>query len=295
MPIAMRSIKSPWQATFDEFVDGIRESALIAAPYITRQPIERLADRLRSPDSVRLDVLTSLDAPSMCNGAVDVAALAWLCEQVPNANVRHLANLHAKAYVADADVAIVGSANLTTGGLRRNYELGVYITEPQAVSDIADDLREYGSLGVSVPAAALLQLDAMARRGRQVRADIDESAEDAAKSEYDGVVDGITGKLVELSVEGEVFTLNPRATITGKFGDAVKYILRRHGALPTTEIYPLIQEIMPEWCDDDVRRVVKGATLDIKWRHDVLNAQQVLRRQGVIARENGRWRLVQAE
>ena len=295
MPVAMRSIKSPWQATFDEFVDGIRESALIAAPYITRQPIERLADRLRYPDSVRLDVLTSLDAPSMCNGAVDAAALAWLCERIPNANVRHLSNLHAKAYVADANVAIVGSANLTTGGLRRNYELGVYITEPQAVSDIADDLREYGSLGVSVPAAALLQLDAMAQRGRQARADIDESAEDAAKSEYDGVVEGITGKLVELSVEGDEFILNSRATVTGKFGDAVKYILRRHGALPTTEIYPLIQEIMPEWCDDDVRRVVKGATLDIKWRHDVLNAQQVLRRQGVITRENGRWRLVQSE
>ena len=291
----MRSIKSPWQATFDEFVDGIRESALIAAPYITWQPIERLADRLRSPNSVRLDVLTSLDAPSMCSGAVDAAALAWLCERIPNANVRHLANLHAKAYVADADVAIVGSANLTTGGLRRNYELGVYITEPQAVSDIADDLREYGRLGVSVPADALLQLDAMARRGRRVRADIDESAETAAKSEYDGVVEGITGKLVELSVEGDEFILNPRATITGKFGDALKYILRRHGALPTGEIYPLIQEIMPEWCDDDVRRVVKGATLDIKWRHDVLNAQQVLRRQGVIARENGRWRLIQSE
>ena len=62
----MRSIKSPWQATFDEFVASIRESALIAAPYITRQPIERLADRLREYGSlgvqVPADALLQLDA-----------------------------------------------------------------------------------------------------------------------------------------------------------------------------------------------------------------------------------------
>ena len=278
----MRSIKSPWQATFDEFVDGIRESALIAAPYITRRPIERFADRLRAPDSVRLDVLTSLDAPSMCGGSVDAAALAWLCENVPNANVRHLANLHAKAYVADADVAIVGSANLTTGGLWRNYELGVYITEPQAVSDIADDLREYGNLGVEVPADALLQLDAMARRGQQVKADIDESAEDA-KSEYDGVVEDITGKLVELSVEGAAFIVNPAASITGKFGDAVKYILRRHGAMTTRQINEIVQTLMPEWCDDDALLVINGRSYGSNWKHIVRNAQVVLRKQGTIA------------
>ena len=290
----MRSIKSPWQVTFDEFVASIRESALIAAPYITRQPIERLADRLCAPDSVRLDVLTSLDAPSMCSGSVDAAALAWLCEQVPNANVRHLSNLHAKAYVADADVAIVGSANLTTGGLWRNYELGVHITEPQAVSDIADDLREYGNLGVSVPADALLQLDAMARRGRQVRANIDESAEDAAKSEYDGVVEDITGKLIELSVEGDEFIVNPAASITGKFGDAVKYILRRHGALPTSQINAIVQTLMPEWCDDDARLVINGRSYGSNWKHTLRNAQVVLRKQGAIAydRRSRLWQLV---
>ena len=290
----MRSIKSPWQATFDEFVASIRESALIAAPYITRQPIERLADRLRAPDSVRLDVLTSLDAPSMCGGSVDAGALAWLCDRVPNANVRHLGNLHAKAYVADADVAIVGSANLTNGGLWRNYELGVHITEPQAVSDIADDLREYGSLGVQVPADALLQLDDMARRGRQVRADIDESAGDAAKSEYDGVVEGITGKLIELSVEGDEFIVNPGASITGKFGDAIKYTLRRYGALPTSQINAIVQTLMPEWCDDNVLLVINGRSYGSNWKHTLRNAQVVLRKQGTIAydRRNRLWQLI---
>ena len=290
----MRSIKSPWQDAFDEFAASIRESALIAAPYITRQPIERLADRLRYPDSVRLDVLTSLDAPSMCSGSVDAAALAWLCEQIPNANVRHIGNLHAKAYVADSDVAIVGSANLTIGGLWRNYELGVHITEPQAVSDIADDLREYGNLGVEVPTDALLQLDDMARRGQQVKADIDESAEDAAKSEYDGVVEDITEKLVQLSVEGEAFIVNPAASITGKFGDAVKYILRRHGAMTTRQINEIVQTLMPEWCDDDALLVINGRSYGSNWKHIVRNAQVVLRKQGTITydRRSRLWQLV---
>jgi phosphatidylserine/phosphatidylglycerophosphate/cardiolipin synthase-like enzyme len=44
--------------------------------------------------------------------------------------------LHAKAVVADRSVALVGSANLTGGGMIRNYEVGV-VVEGEPASAIA--------------------------------------------------------------------------------------------------------------------------------------------------------------
>lgn len=288
----MQSIKSPWQDAFDRFVDSIQESAIIVAPFITREPIERLAEGLHARDTIRLDVLTNLSEQSLCDGSVDGAALAWLCDQAPKTAIRHLRNLHAKAYVADDHTAIVTSANLTRGGIWRNYELGVAITDTRAVKEIADDLREYGNFGIPIPADALIELDEMAHRARQAKSAADSATAAAADSEYNSALNNISRRLTELNTSSDEFKINPDATITGKFGDAVKYLLRRHGALPTREIYPLVQDLMPEWCDDDVKRVVRGVELDTKWRHDILNAQQVLRRQGVIVREGDLWRLV---
>jgi hypothetical protein len=77
----MQSIKSPWAATFDEFAGSIRRSAIIAAPFITRQPVERLAGELRSRRKlVRLELLTNLYSDSLIDGSLDIGALAWLCE-----------------------------------------------------------------------------------------------------------------------------------------------------------------------------------------------------------------------
>ena len=286
------SIKSPWQTAFDQFIDSIQHSAIIAAPFITREPVERLESGLRFPQSVQLDILTNLNRDSLRDGSVDAGALSWLCEQVPGAAVRHLRYLHAKAYVADRHTAIVTSANLTAGGIWRNYELGVAITDPQAVSDISNDLREYGSFGISVPADSLADLDDLADKARQTKSDIDDIMSDTG-AEYDHLLNNIDAKLRELRNATEEFLVNPEATITAKFTDALKYVLRRRGALSTIEIYPLVQELMPEWCDDNVDLIIKGETFlgDNHWKHSMRNAQQILKQRGVIILENERWKL----
>ena len=288
----MPSIKSPWATTFDQFVGSIQESAIIAAPFITRQPVERLVQQLHSCQSVRLDLLTNLDERSLSDGLVDSAALSWLCQQVPETTVRHLRYLHAKAYIADNHTAIVTSANLTRGGLWRNYELGVVVTDPQEVVDISNDLQEYGDFGVLVPAEALSELDYMARQARKHKEGSDGVSRHRGNSEYNEALDKISERLAELRTDTEEFAIDPAASITAKFADAVKYVLKRNGPLPTTEIHPLVQELMPEWCDDDVERIIKGASFGRKWKHQVRNAQVQLRRDGTIVLEKGRWRLV---
>lgn len=296
----MQSVKSPWHSTFDQFVGSIQESAIIAAPYISRLPVERLTQQLRSRRrSVRIDVLTSLRADSLVAGSVDAAALAWLCQRVPGAAVRHLRYLHAKAYVADGHTAIVTSANLTYGGLWRNQELGVAITEPDAVAAIADDLLEYGNIGVPVTVEALVELDGMAEQARQDKATMDAAVFGSVNDEYDDIVRNINERLVELRVSEKRFTTNPKASLNAQFVDAVKYVLHRNGPMKTGDMNPLIQQLLPELCDDAVDRVINGVTFGRKWKHSVRNAQLQLRRSGLLVQDepgrNKPWRLIEGE
>ena len=291
----MTSIKSPWTIRFDEFAGSIRESAIIAAPYITRQPVERLARKLRSRrGSVQLNLLTNLYADSLIDGSLDIGALAWLCQQIPGTTIRHLRYLHAKAYVADGHTAIVTSANLTNGGLYRNYELGVAVTDPDGVRDIAEDLREYGNLGVLVPPDALTELGAMAQQAQASKATADRQVSNVAVEAHNAVRSNINELLVELRMAGEAFSTNPRASITAQFCDAIRYVLRQNGPMSTRDMNPLIQNLLPELCDDDVDRIINGVTFGRKWKHQVRNAQVQLRRDGTIVQEGGRnsaWRL----
>ena len=295
----MTSIKSPWLPTFDQFASSIRESAIIAAPYITRHPVERLADKLRSRRaSVRLNVLTNLHSDSLIDGSLDIGALAWLCEQIPGTTVRHLRHLHAKAYVADGHTAIVTSANLTYGGLRRNKELGVAVTDPDGVKDIADDLRQYGNLGVLVPADALAELDAMTRQAQATKATVDKSTSDIAVAAHSAIRNDMNQRLVTLRTAGEEFTTDPKASITAQFCDAIEYVLRQNGPMSTRDMNPLIKDLKPELCDDNTDLVINGVSYGRDWKHKVRNAQVQLRRNGTIVQEGGRnspWRLTDKE
>lgn len=63
-----------------------------------------------------------------------VAALARdLGQSLRLVNARTRENDHAKVYIVDAKAALVGSSNLTIGGLRRNTEAVTAVTEPDGV------------------------------------------------------------------------------------------------------------------------------------------------------------------
>ncbi len=288
----MQSIKPPWALTFDEFAGSIQESAIIAAPYITRQPVERLAGKLRSRrTSVQVDVLTNLHSDSLIDGSLDIGALAWLCKRIPGTTVRHLRHLHAKAYVADEHMAIVTSTNLTNGGLCHNPELGVAITDPDGVRDIADDWREHGNLGVLVPEDDLAELEALAHQARLSQATINSAVPISAKAVRNAIRDDMNERLVKLRTAGEKFASDPNGSITSQFAEAVLSVLRTHGPMPTSQLSPLVKNLKPELCDDEVDRVIGDRTFGKRWKHDIRNAQQELKRDGSIVLENRKWRL----
>jgi hypothetical protein len=73
------------------------------------------------------------------------------------------------------------------------------------------------------------------------------------------------------------------------FCDTILYLLEQKGALSTTELHPLIQQIHPDICDDTIDRVIDGVHFGKKWKHHVRNAQVGLRRKGLIASDGQRW------
>ena len=283
----MQTITSQWAIAFDQFAASIRESAIIAAPYITRPGLVRLVKGLRSRRRVKLDVLTALEERSLEDGAVDSGALHWLCTQVPGTTVRHLRHLHAKAYVADGHTAIVTSSNLTNGGLFRNHELGIAISDPDAVKDIADDLREYGNLGIIVPCDELPNIDSMADKARRLKEAADDAASAQAKEAYHDALKDIGRHLADLGTGGDEFVVDPMASINAQLCDAIRYVLRHNGPMSTREMNPLVQSLKPELCDDNEDLVINGVSYGRDWKHKVRNAQTVLKRAGIVANEEG--------
>ena len=277
----MISIKSPWHNEFDEFVRAVQNSILIAAPFINRQPVERLVGALHRKDLVQIDVLTNLDSNHLITGSVDAGALFWLCQEVPGTKVWSLPGLHAKTYVADNRTAIVTSANLTNNGLIRNYELGVEISDSRYIESLVQDLQEYRKLGCCVPQRILMELDQIAGEARRIQANSNSSARSVHVAEIDAFLHQLDDVLIDLrALPGE-----SRVTI---FGRAILYILNQYGPLTTKEMHPIIQNLYPEMCNEGEQRVINGVAFGSLWKHDVRNAQTSLKRGGKLNNDGSR-------
>ena len=105
-----------------------------------------------------------------CNGSITRQYLSTIDGSALHCNlrdycgcttVRHLPGVHAKVYVADEDVAIVTSANLTAGGLYRNFEYGLELRSDPNARAIKRDVLEYGAL---VPTCYLTSLMRIAKQ-----------------------------------------------------------------------------------------------------------------------------------
>ena len=259
----------------------------MVAPFITAQPLRQFASLLDSSNQPEISLLTNLAVDSLLQGSVDGSAIAQFCREVPTTTLRHLPGLHAKAYVADEHTAIVTSGNLTSGSLHRNYEYGIRISEPSMVRKVADDLLEFGDLGVRVTLEEMDHLAQVATTLRERHTRAVNSAQASLRREFENELENAHESLLKLrGVPGE--------SANSIFARTIVYLLR-NGSLSTRELHPLVQNIHPDLCNDDLDRTINGVHFGKEWKHRVRGAQVVLRRRGVIDLVDGKWFLVGTE
>ena len=159
-------IRSPWREQLIEALLQVQHDLLIVGPYIKDDVIAMLKDTLaerQTPQPLAVQVITRVLPDDFLSGASDIAALqhllAWSTELAGiNVEMRAINNVHAKVWVFDANLAIVGSGNATFSGLENNLEYGLAVTEPQLVERILSDWQEWWKQASQVNTIELKQL-----------------------------------------------------------------------------------------------------------------------------------------
>lgn len=117
--MAVRLVDGGWWEELETALGCGASTVRIASPFIKHGAVEGLL----SEASPSLRILTRFNLDHFREGVSDISALRRLVKL--GAQVRGVRRLHAKLYLFDADHAVITSANMTEGGLRKNHELGV--------------------------------------------------------------------------------------------------------------------------------------------------------------------------
>ena len=256
----------------------------MAAPFIGAGTLEHLSSMLNPDQPPKIDLITNLAVNSLLHGTVDAEAIAKFSRELPSVTVWNLPGLHAKAYVADENLAIITSGNMTQASLYRNYEYGVQITDSGVVRQIAADIREYSSLGTEVSLPELDKLTGIARRLQLKYKAALHTTGNQANLEFQEELDTARSDLLDLRAQsGE--------SENAIFARTILYVLKQ-SPLSTEEMHPIIEGLQPDLCDDSIYRVINGVRHGRRWKHMVRRAQQHLRDRGMIEYGNRKWRLV---
>ena len=240
---------------------------------------------MAQPKAMQVKILTNLAIDSMLQGATDPSALLDFYSAVPSTEVRHLPGLHAKVYIADDHSAIISSSNLTVGGLYNNYEYGILLSESSVVSAIANDLDGYGKLGAQINLIDLVELASAVKELQERQSHLVSSARRQLRREFKDKLDEAKESLLILRAKSSQST-------NAIFSQTILYLLEK-GPQTTQQLHPLIQQIHPDLCDDSIDRVINGVRFGKRWKHMVRNAQQSLRRHGLIRLDGEEWYLAQ--
>jgi len=271
-----RLVTGPWLEDFRSLVGSARESLLLAAPFVTRWPLEVVEESLSGRRLNDLSILTNFSANSLADRSVDPSALARFCERRGETSIFHLPGLHAKAYIADRTRAIVTSANLTARAVRDNVEAGVTFTGADA-GRLAAWLDAHAALGVRVLPGQLRDLQRAAETFEASHRRTDPGAQTAVAEALNATVEHLRR-----------LRAHPGRSTNSIFSATVRLALAS-GPKTTPELHAIVQAIHPDLCDDSIDRVINGVRFGRRWKHMVRNAQQHLKQRGIIGLSEGQW------
>lgn len=121
----------------------------VATPFLSRQGLDELLDELHLSTLKNTRWIVRWDAETALGGFTDGQALLKLLRD--GAQVRHLANLHAKVYLRPRSALVAfGSANLTLAGLHSNEEIVRFSTDAREVDAITGYYEQWWSKALAL-------------------------------------------------------------------------------------------------------------------------------------------------
>jgi len=277
-------IPGKWLDVFEGWVDKVQAEALLVSPYVAHAPVEMIIERWISrgiAGSIQVRLIVDLSPESVLHGSLEPEALLALVNSVPHTSVIHLRALHAKVYIADDSVAIITSGNLTKSGLDRNFEYGVCLQDPILVRQVRSDLKDIEKVASLVPIPHLEQWSNVANELRPLKRKVERGASRQIVQEFKRRVEETELEVMRIRAYGE--------TDNSIYSKAILYLLKRYGPLTTMQLHPLIQNLLPDMCDDNIDRVINDVHFGKRWKHMIRNAQQFLKRQSEISFDGHLW------
>ena len=260
-----------WRAELADLASVAERSVLVAAPYIKYEEAVWFCQQLRP--GIEITTLTNIDPDAVSSSTLDIAALHHLAEASPSARLIALPNLHAKVFIADDKSAIVTSGNLTRAALDRNIEYGVFVFRQDWVRSIKRDMLSFSRLGSPVGTNTLTKLSELESSLRHARANITDSALPAARRAFNEAIRQARPILASIQVGDR--------SSNAVFGQAIQYVLKDR-PLPTVSIGQQVASLLPTLCDDTQELAINGQRYGKAWKHRLRNAQQDLKRRGVV-------------
>ncbi len=281
----MKLIISPWKNEFINVISRTKKELFISSPFIDENGVKILSNTIQIKKSVELFIVTNLTTHTIVNEITEPLALLELFKQFNQVKISSLGRLHAKVYLIDNKVGIITSANLTGGGLVNNFEYGVLIDDKNIVGSIKEDMLKYYSLGNILDRDLLEKICEESLKVQKIKNRTENIVRNTKLAQLlRKTTDSLSFELLKNRIKGG-------KTINAIFSDTILYLLKKKGPLSTKQIHPLIQTMHPDICDDSIDRVINGQHFGKKWKHLVRDAQQSLKKKGLIFLKSNKWHL----
>lgn len=124
--MSIELLSSEHTSAFKNSIKNTKDKVRIVSPFIGFETSKQLVNSLKGT-GVKCTIVTRFYRGDFLNHASSLEGLKMLVEA--GFKVYALQDLHTKLYIFDSEIAILGSANFTTGGFKNNIELSLLIEE----------------------------------------------------------------------------------------------------------------------------------------------------------------------
>ncbi len=278
-------IKNPWKTTLQCLLSAAESDLLLVSPFIKLSAATDVVSHLATCDTqntIRVQVLTNLRPESAVTGSLDLEAFVNMARALPMLELTHVPCLHAKVYVADIQMAVITSGNLTSPGIDANLEYGVALTDQTLVAEVRRDFENYARLGARISVTTLADLLAEVTELKRLFKRAEHSIRSQARRAFKEKLEATNLQVLRQRARSK--------TTHSILVDTILFLLAK-GPLRTAELQPLVQILQPDICDDSIDRVIDGVHFGKRWKHYVRNAQQSLKRGGQIRFDGQKWHM----